>query len=79
MLQPLYSRSSSDGLPAGSPATVVAECPSCHQVTRFTFIGLQRWPRKVAETMGTDEVTRLYKCGHCQTTISNIDEQAEPE
>jgi hypothetical protein len=55
---------------------VMTSCPSCGAMTVFTFIGVQRWPRRVAQMMGTKETITLWKCGNCQTTISNVDEQS---
>lgn len=60
-----------------SHTPVMATCPSCGAATVFTFIGVQRWPRRVAQLTGTKETITLWKCGSCQTTISNVDEKLD--
>jgi len=52
------------------PQVIEARCPSCHQVSRFTYCGEQHWPPKVAEMLGLPTTIRLWVCGNCESTIT---------
>ncbi len=45
-------------------------CPTCGQVSQFSFLGEQRWPPHVVEATGLGPVVHLWVCGHCQTTLT---------
>lgn len=47
-----------------------ARCPSCGKLTEFTFLGVQRWPARVAEAAGISPVVNLWDCHSCHSTIS---------
>lgn len=47
-----------------------ARCPSCGQQTQFSYSGVQRWPKRVAEAAGINPVVYLWNCQSCQSTIS---------
>jgi hypothetical protein len=47
-----------------------AVCPSCHELTGFRFLGQQKWPERVAEILGKPLSVTLWRCGHCETTVS---------
>ncbi len=47
-----------------------AHCPSCGQITSFSYSGVQHWPQRVAQAAGIDPVVRLWNCQNCQSTIS---------
>jgi hypothetical protein len=49
---------------------IEARCPSCNQISRFTYCGVQQWPPKVAEMLGLPQKIRLWICGNCQSTIT---------
>ena len=50
--------------PPGVPATIVGECPACHQPTTFTWSGT--WS-DVPEGI---EPFEMYQCDNCGTTRS---------
>jgi hypothetical protein len=50
-----------------------AVCPTCGKHSRFTFAGEQRWPKRVAEKAGLPEVSSLWHCDTCKTTLSELD------
>lgn len=49
-----------------------ALCPSCKQVTRFEFVGIQRWPDKVVQKTGREPSQTLHICGNCGTSVADI-------
>lgn len=59
------------------PRPVVAQCPSCNTHSVFTFLGVQHWPVRVAQMMGTKTSIKLWQCGHCSSTISDIEDQTQ--
>jgi|FLYN01.1.fsa_nt_gi ribosomal protein S27AE len=54
----------------GSHMPREACCPTCGHPTQFTFLGEQRWPEKVAQTLGIPAVVEQWLCGQCHTTIT---------
>jgi hypothetical protein len=55
------------------PASMKAHCPSCAQTGEFTLLGIQRFPAKIAIAAGLPESFGLYRCEHCDTSISEVE------
>jgi hypothetical protein len=52
------------------PTDREAGCPTCGRRTRFSFLGEQRWPLRVAEAAGLESpVIRLWNCQACNSTV----------
>ncbi len=71
----MHCQPTTDHMPAVIIAhhTCIARCPSCEHHSRFTYNGEQRWPAHVAKAVGLPEVQTLWSCGHCHTTVSDVD------
>lgn len=54
------------------PVQVTATCETCGHKTTFTYIGDQTWPQAVAEKLGLPTVVKLWRCEHCQTTVTDL-------
>lgn len=61
---------------ASPPHPVEASCPSCGSWTLFTWIGVQRWPPRVAAALKTGLSTNLWRCESCLTTVSEVEMKA---
>ena len=44
-------------------------CPSCGAETSFQFLGIQRWPEKVAESLGLPAEQSMWQCSTCHTSL----------
>ncbi|MFW5748173.1 MAG: hypothetical protein ACOCYT_01025 [Chloroflexota bacterium] len=47
-------------------------CPSCGQRAVFDCIGEQHWPPHIAARLSLPEVVKVWRCGACDTTITNL-------
>ncbi len=59
------------------PAPRNGICPSCHTPTKFTFVGIQKWPERVAVSLGIDREVSLWECHACHTTLTFPKDKAE--
>jgi ribosomal protein L37AE/L43A len=44
-------------------------CPSCKTDTHFTWLGIQRWPEKVALSAGLPRKQTMWQCDNCVTSV----------
>ena len=44
--------------------TTIRECPSCGEIARFIFVGMQYFPHKNIQF-------KMYNCSECKTTLSD--------
>ncbi len=51
---------------------IATTCPTCGAHTQFTFIGVQRWPERVAAQLDIPADSALWQCGHCLTTLHGV-------
>jgi len=45
-------------------------CPSCHNTSSFTYLGKQVWPQRVAQKLNVPQISTLWRCDICHTTIT---------
>ncbi|MEL6309746.1 MAG: hypothetical protein AAFV98_05970 [Chloroflexota bacterium] len=51
------------------PITHYGICPTCNNKTGFELIGVQTWPKPVAEKMGMPMEQTVWRCMACDTTL----------
>lgn len=51
----------------------ITYCPCCEQVARFERMGVQCWPMGVAQSSGLPQIIQLWRCDHCNSTLSELD------
>lgn len=56
--------------PENPPPNRMASCPSCGKRGVFSYLGIQRWPERVARAAGIKMVMTLWNCEHCHSTIT---------
>lgn len=59
-------------LPGPHRLSQPACCPTCAHKVHFQWIGSQDWPPEVARAAGLPPRVHLYRCSHCQTTLSHV-------
>jgi len=57
---------------AQPPTEITATCPTCGQVSTFTYLGAQAWPERVAAKLNIDPITHSWRCDCCQTTVTDL-------
>lgn len=44
-------------------------CPTCSKKTSFDLIGIQKWPKRVAQRLNIPLEQTIWQCRHCETTV----------
>lgn len=71
-MQDTQLRSRSTVAVAELPETITTCCPTCGRTGQFTLLGVQNWPPKVAEKLGVNTTTVMWRCDSCLSTLADV-------